>query len=578
MSDRMRGIPFQKLLNWILTEYRREEAIFGLPAKSFFHDSGKKQTALHGEMAAVPLGPAAGPHTQLAQNLVCAYLAGGRFFELKTVQILDRLTFPKPCISAADEGYNTEWSTELSVDEAFAEYVKGWFLIHLLAKELFHTAERSFVFNMSVGYDLAGIQSGKVDRFIQGMKDASQTDIFRECKAVLKCETGRFQQVSGRDIDHISAAVCSSVSLSTMHGCAPAEIEAICAHLLAEKKLHTYVKLNPTLLGYRYVRNTLDAMGYAYIEIKEESFKRDLRFAEAVAMIERLQALAQKNGREFGVKLSNTLPVRITGGELPGEEMYMSGRPLYALTINLAYRLAAQFAGNLKISYSGGADHFNIAKIYETGITPVTVATTLLKPGGYTRLKKLAEKITAAPGRAPADIDLKQLKKIATESVAKTTYHKKSQAGGAGRPSAPLPLFDCRSACTNCASVCPNRANIRIEVESSDLRFQHQILHMDSMCNQCGNCTAFCPYRGEPYRHKLTLFLHEADFHDSPNSGFLLLEEKAETIVKIRVNGKTVVANLGGAATSALPAADPALPPALLAVINSVRQNYSYLL
>ena len=42
------------------------------------------------------------------------------------------------------------------------------------------------MFNMSVGYDLKGIQSPKVDAFIEGMKDASDTDIFKECVRVLK--------------------------------------------------------------------------------------------------------------------------------------------------------------------------------------------------------------------------------------------------------------------------------------------------------------------------------------------------------------------------------------------------------
>lgn len=56
------------------------------------------------------MGPAAGPNTQLAQNIV-VFLADWRFIELKTVQIMDRLEIEKPCIDAEDECYNTEWST-----------------------------------------------------------------------------------------------------------------------------------------------------------------------------------------------------------------------------------------------------------------------------------------------------------------------------------------------------------------------------------------------------------------------------------------------------------------------------------
>ena len=55
------------------------------------------------------------------------------------------------------------------------------------------------------------------------------------------------------------------VTLSTMHGCPPHEIEAICRYMLEEKGLNTFVKLNPTLLGYARVREILDVCGFGYI-------------------------------------------------------------------------------------------------------------------------------------------------------------------------------------------------------------------------------------------------------------------------------------------------------------------------
>jgi putative selenate reductase len=262
---------------------------------------------------------------------VAAYLVGSRFFELKTVQILDELEFPKPCIRAEDECYNTEWSTELSIQGALVEYIKAWFMVHFLQKELFNQEKRTFMFNMSVGYDLKGIQSPKVDAFIEGMKDASDTDIFKECVRVLKEEVHRFKNVDEAYIDSISPYICNSITLSTMHGCPPEEIEAICKYLISEKKLNTFVKMNPTLLGYEFVRKTFDKMGYNYITIKEESFTHDLQYNDGVAMLHRLKAFAKEHNVSFGVKLSNTLPVKITQGELPGEEMYMSGRSLYPL-------------------------------------------------------------------------------------------------------------------------------------------------------------------------------------------------------------------------------------------------------
>ncbi|NRT27700.1 hypothetical protein B0I68_001305 [Clostridium beijerinckii] len=96
--------------------------------KFYYNETGKSIT-LFNEKLSSPLGPAAGPNSQLTQNIVCAYLTGSRFIELKTVQVIDGedITVSKPCINAQDEGYNVEWSTELKVSEAFDEYVKAWF-------------------------------------------------------------------------------------------------------------------------------------------------------------------------------------------------------------------------------------------------------------------------------------------------------------------------------------------------------------------------------------------------------------------------------------------------------------------
>ena len=185
MSDVMRALPFTKLINWIWHEYQDNKTIFGIPESKFFQSNNSNTFEIFGSKLNLPIGPAAGPHTQLAQNIVGAYLCGSRYFELKTVQVLDSLEIAKPCIWAEDECYNTEWSTELSIQGAFEEYVKAWFILHVLKKEVMGQDNGSFIFNMSVGYDLKGIQTKKVDDFIEGLKDASQTGIFQECRDVL---------------------------------------------------------------------------------------------------------------------------------------------------------------------------------------------------------------------------------------------------------------------------------------------------------------------------------------------------------------------------------------------------------
>ena len=91
---------------------------------------------LLGRSLAAPLGVAAGPHSQLAQNIVAAWLSGARLIELKTVQVLDELEVSRPCIDSADETFNCEWSQELKLEQSFDEYLKAWVLVHALAGKL----------------------------------------------------------------------------------------------------------------------------------------------------------------------------------------------------------------------------------------------------------------------------------------------------------------------------------------------------------------------------------------------------------------------------------------------------------
>ncbi len=476
MSDKMRPVSFSRLIHWILEEYTRHGAIFNIPASKFYYPNNGTKWYIMNEQMDTPLGPAAGPHTQLAPNIVCAYLVGGRFFELKTVQKLDQLDIDKPCIDMEDEGYNVEWSQELTLEQSYSEYVKAWFILQLL-RELFPFAsstERGFIFNMSVGYDLAGIQNQRVDRFIEGLKDASNQEQFQLFKSVLKeiitskefsnkfNKNSDQQTILGKspeqllDLgDSISPNISNSVTLSTMHGCPANEIEAIAKYLISEKGLHAYVKLNPTLLGYQTVKEVLDNLGYGYMELDAAGFDRDLQFKDAIPMIKRLKSFAKAHGKDFGVKLSNTLGMKNHKQVLPGDEMYMSGRSLFPLTINLAYQLASELDGDLNISYSGGAAQYNVWDILETGIYPVTFATDLLKPGGYERLYQMAETVASkSKGDTPPEkINLSKLKKLAYQSLTDKNYQKKLRQVDTLKIPDALPVFDCYVA--PCTVACP---------------------------------------------------------------------------------------------------------------------------
>lgn len=243
--------PFPQLLNRVFEEYEREGKIFDLPKSKFYCGEASLDTSvmLHGDRAATPVGPAAGPQSQLAQNIVLSWLAGSRIIELKTVQINDELKIPRPCIDAANVGYNVEWSQELKLDKSLKEYVAGSMLIEIMRQAGIPGPEAAgaagdVIFDMSVGYDLDGIRSPQVRRWMADMRDA--TAIVEELRREIPDRFARF-----RDID-FKTRISNSITLSTFHGCPANEIERIVEFLLEELDVHTIIKMNPTLLGREF--------------------------------------------------------------------------------------------------------------------------------------------------------------------------------------------------------------------------------------------------------------------------------------------------------------------------------------
>ena len=433
MSELMTPIPFRELMTWITTEYRRDGAVFGVHKP---YKAGVKKLPIFGEAIETPFGPAAGPNTQLAQNIIAGYFAGARFFELKTVQKMDGADLAacinRPCILAEDECYNCEWSTELYVQQAFEEYVKAWCALKIMAKVYGLGDPNGFVFNMSVGYDLAGIQGEKIDTFLNGMVDASKTPIFQECIAVLK----EFFPGESDYIDTITPHVSGSVTVSTLHGCPPDEIERIASYLLEKKHLHTF---------------------------DDHHFKEDLQYADAVPMFHRLQALADKEGLEFGLKLSNTFPVDVKAGELPSEEMYMAGKSLFPLTTTMAAMMAREFGGKLRLSYAGGADAFNIDKLFACGIWPITMATTELKPGGYQRFTQIGDKLDALDFKPFTGVDVVGIEALSLAARSDKYHVKAIKPLPRRKLYEKVPLLDCFTA--PCKGGCPIHQDIPEYIE-----------------------------------------------------------------------------------------------------------------
>lgn len=452
MAEQLKPPSFQQLISWMMCEYKSTRSIFAIPGEKWHRYSRHSGLNIFNKKLEAPIGPAAGPHTQMAQNIISAYLTGSRFFELKTVQVLDELKIDKPCIDASDEGYNIEWSQELKLAQSYDEYLKAWILIHYLNSR-FHFAESTdIIFNMSIGYDLKGIQSNQTDTFINGLVDASENELLNEYKEIIR------NTEPGKQIltETIPGNISNSVTLSTMHGCPPEEIESIVKYLIEVKGLHTYVKLNPTLLGFDKVRAILDLGGYKYIRLDEASFDHDLKMKDAIPMLQRLKQHAKVHGKQFGIKLSNTLGVNNRMGILPGDQMYMSGRALYPLTTNLATALASEFNGDIPISFSGGASAYNTRELLAAGIFPVTYVTELLKPGGYLRLKQIAEITEEADfGKK---IDPEGLNRLAKNALHDSYYHKDFRKVRTIKSDKQLPKFDCYTA--PCTEACPAHQNV----------------------------------------------------------------------------------------------------------------------
>jgi putative selenate reductase len=458
MSDRFQPITMEQLTDWVFTELEEKDSIFGIPRRAFFtpSETDRFRQPNYDVTLDTPFGVAAGPHTQMAQNIVVAWLVGARFIELKTVQTLDELDVNKPCIDLEDEGYNVEWSQELKVYQSFDEYLRAWVLIHALHHKLgFPGDAPGMIFNMSVGYDLQGILKPNVQWYLDVMDDASGY-----IEPFIDIVAERYPEIRGIDIP---SQISNTMTLSTMHGCPPEEIEQISAYLLADRGLNTSVKCNPTLLGAERVRGIInDELGFTDVVIPDEAFGHDLKYVDAIPMFHNLKSIAADKGLTFGLKLSNTLEVENHRMEFPDDDMmYMSGRALHAVTSNLVLKLSEEFDGDMLLSFAGGADAFNASDLLRSGLTTITVCSDLLKTGGYLRLPQYIEELNLNLDKASAssladfagDDPVESLREYAAAVREDWRYKNESFRTDRSKTDRKLGLFDCIEA--PCVDECP---------------------------------------------------------------------------------------------------------------------------
>ncbi len=568
---------FEDLLRRMFAEHARTGAIYDLEAREIWRGptAGFDLSVLnHGVRASTGLGPAAGPHAQLAQNIVLAWLGGARILELKTIQVLDRLEIPRPCIDAQNVGFNVEWSQELTLDESLVEYAAGWTLIHVAADLLGLPADaRATQLEVSVGYSLDGIRSDAVRTWLHRLRRARP--LIEAARASLPSDLrARIAHVEVPDEPY------DCITLSTFHGCPAGEIEKIALHLLEEHHAHVVVKMNPTILGRERVEDLVrGTLGYDELRVHAPAFDGDIAFDDAVAMMGRLEGEAAKRGLTVGAKFTNTLVVENhkTFFSRDQKQMYLSGPPLHVLAVHAAARFAEATEGRFGLSFSGGIDRTNFVDTLACGFVPVTTCTDLLRPGGYGRLPKYLKELEArmeaagvrdvasfvrAQAGGPDDPRRAALANLSAYAEKVTTDPRYAAAKNQKIPrriGSHLALFDC-IACDKCVAVCPNDANFAVEIAegtfdapdlvvragqvlvesapSLQVKRKRQFANYADFCNDCGNCDVFCPEEGGPYKVKPRFFGARATFDADALDGFLVEKDaRGRPTMSARMDG-----------------------------------------
>jgi len=192
------------------------------------------------------------------------------------------------------------------------------------------------------------------------------------------------------------------------------------------------------------------------------------------------------------------------------------------------------------------------------------------KQGAATVVKAIADaKIAAADilQKLKLEADFSTKPSCATVTDISGLYHKKGVISELKPDNTDAyRCLSCNSLCEVCVDVCPNRANVMAELPLESGLGGHQVLHVDRMCNECGNCAVFCPHAGKPYKDKFTIFCCEEDFSESENPG--LLKTGADTF-RIRLEDKSTLDYRRGEDT---------IPKQWIALIDVILSKYEYLL
>ena len=143
----------------------------------------------------------------------------------------------------------------------------------------------------------------------------------------------------------------------------------------------------------------------------------------------------------------------------------------------------------------------------------------------WKRLRTRARLRTRLSARIPLPFPRKRAKACSGNLSAPSRVPSPFTTARERKPSAALPAQPFASAAFRSArTVRTSRFNIN---ETS----MPQIIHVDRMCNECGNCTVFCPYDSAPYTRKNSRCFR-------PNRNLMKVRTKAFFVLGRR-NGET---------------------------------------
>lgn len=412
MTNLLQPMPMERMVEHVARELEMTSTVFSV---SPGYRGAVPGAALPFGRLDLPLGTAPGPHGLLAQGLVCAYVAGARFLSLAPLGV----AVPEIKVDSDGVCRRRERSGAISPRQAAAEAVKGSILIGILCRELGLGDPKGVSLCMALPGERAFLERPEVREYLDTLQDASQTELWRAALASARGAVSRFNNLEREDLDALDPHI-SNVARVTL----PKNGDFSGVELLLRRGIHVLCRMDLSWLPDR------DPNG-------------------ALASLAPLETLARTAG-QWGASLA----LEVSGSVPAGEGEALSGPFTAPDTLRLAAKAAETLPG-LPLCYAGGADQLNMARLASQGFAAISVCATLLKPGGYLRLRQLARTLAAlrAPGgREEACVSPARLLELADVLEREPHYQRRTAEPQVKVPGKP-PAIDCFTA--PCQGGCP---------------------------------------------------------------------------------------------------------------------------